>query len=99
MKEKEIFVDGANKTIIGYPVSKVTFFSVSDIEKNDAGENKETREDVVRITILTNTLLDFCMKTIENFYNNKEAVESGSDSFKKRFDDLIVNISEKNKIQ
>jgi hypothetical protein len=97
MEKNELFVDGLGKTIFGYPVSKLTFFSVSDIEKTEAGEIKEKREDVIRLTMMTNTLLELCLKTIENFYNNKDSVEAGSESFKKKFDDLVVTISDKNK--
>lgn len=97
MEKNEIFVDGVGTTIIGYPISKLTFFSVSNIEKIEDGGIKEKREDVVRITILTNSLLEFCLKTIDNLYNNREAIESNSEVFKKKLDDLLLAIADKKK--
>lgn len=93
MEIKEFFVDGVEKTFVGYPVSKVTFFSVNDVEKNESGDVVEKREGVIRIAISTNRLLEFCIKTIETFQKNKESIESSSDSFKNKFNENLADLN------
>lgn len=75
---EEVFVDGMGYAMLGYPISKLTFHTVQP-PKN--GDEIEQRQAVLRLTMTTASLIEFCQNTLLTLETNKAQLLAAKTQF------------------
>lgn len=86
----EIFADGISHILMGNPMSKLTFHSVTNFSFDD--DASETRVGVLRLTIPTPSLLELCRNILLTAQSSLEHLSSNGEKIDIQIKNLIEGI-------
>lgn len=72
----EIYVDGISQAIIGAPISKLVFHSISTQTEEQSAEGVENRIVATQIAIPTHQLLAVCQMVVHALKANEQSLNS-----------------------
>ncbi|MFZ2162505.1 MAG: hypothetical protein WAW02_09835 [Sideroxyarcus sp.] len=84
----EVYADGMGFAMLGYPMSKLTFHTVLPPKE---GVAVEQRQAVVRVTMSTAALMEFC----QNMLSTLEATKPQLLTAKTQFDNTFIALQSK----
>jgi hypothetical protein len=72
----EMFVDGVDQTMQGYPVSKIVFYQTTRLSNSE--EDVVQRQAALRLVIPTASLMEFCKNTLAAFGSDTSIFEKSA---------------------
>lgn len=78
----EIFVDGVDSLMVGFPLTKVVFYQTTRVPDGEVSQ----RQAALRLTMSTANLLEFCKRTLSSYSDPKDqaAVAASISSYQAR---------------
>lgn len=74
----EIFVDGIDQNLQGFPLSKIIFYQTARLGNESDGANVPQRVAALRLVIPTATLLNFCKDTLSSYASGATDYEANA---------------------
>lgn len=92
----ELYVDALGGVMLGYPICKLTFVTISHGNAQDSSSVSESdnasnvaKNNAITITIPTAALIDACQKIIENLKENEQGLVAAQEKTAKLMEALL----------